>query len=911
MKKLVMFLLLIVLISNFVSAGFAKGNPSHSIEKNYSLGSFITGWFNVSFSDEPVNSVFETSEGDSISLIDLISLNEISGSLDYTCSSPSCDSDYVSVSGTEATAKEFFLNAGESKIVGLRFSGASGFIIPTETTSRKVSIDIYSDAGESTFEQLFIDVLNDGITEWQSYEPSGNFQNENQGCFNPSAQKTSFDITTNTLFCEKINLPIVPKVEIGANVIPIPTPPNSATFVLSIDNENGNNAECEAIASAQGRISCITPADFKVNEQEDYYVCIKAKEAIDSSKYKINSETSGDVCGYATSKNFQKDFDIFAKLGRFESIGDFTLDDDEISNYGSNAVLEEDINDYITENYGGDCTEECIVPIKFTSGKVQQQNIGLSNVNIQYLIGGIDYSYPSTSYGDFELYELSEIPAEITSDFIQLYLDDAGFATPEEFGSSEFSLSLEGTEIFSETIEIEKVPQIVSLNPNIIIATFPTEFNVNVNTFNSSARITSYKWDFGNNQILTTNENKVVYTYNQTGTYSITITINDSNGKGSSRTFDIEVATPRQAVSMLLKRNLDNLNNIKSFIANLSSFEQTSLNAILNLEDTESIISELQTMNATAVDDGDYIAIMPDLMALNLPQSIDVTKKIDSFPFYPSEENVNLNVLKEIGGGDFGEDKEEYIQAVLGWNALNVQVKMNFKEFTALFRDSEEELLNVFELETNENQGIRGAYLIMPVFENIMFKLDYGEQEVEDAGYMYIQLNGGETIVFSTTEDIEFLELPAFISPPLDMLPVQKTFQVFDIKKISNMTLIILVVLLVGFIGFIVYIVMQEWYKRKYENHLFTNRNDLYNIVSYIHNMKKQGVEDKKVAEGLKKSGWNSEQVSYIMKKYYRKRTGMLEIPLEKIFGMFKKKSGENFGNQSNMMNPRKFNKLE
>ena len=72
---------------------------------------------------------------------------------------------------------------------------------------------------------------------------------------------------------------------------------------------------------------------------------------------------------------------------------------------------------------------------------------------------------------------------------------------------------------------------------------------------------------------------------------------------------------------------------------------------------------------------------------------------------------------------------------------------------------------------------------------------------------------------------------------------------------------------------------MQEWYKRKYESHLFKNRNSLYNIVQYIRQAKSKGIEEKKIKANLKKAGWSLEQIRYATKKHEGKRTGMIEIP--------------------------------
>ncbi len=90
--------------------------------------------------------------------------------------------------------------------------------------------------------------------------------------------------------------------------------------------------------------------------------------------------------------------------------------------------------------------------------------------------------------------------------------------------------------------------------------------------------------------------------------------------------------------------------------------------------------------------------------------------------------------------------------------------------------------------------------------------------------------------------------------------------------------------------GVILYIFLQTWYKKKYEDYLFKNRNDLYNMITYIHNAKNQGLKEKEISIKLKQAGWSYEQVKYVMKKYAGKRTGMLEIPIEKILKNIKNK---------------------
>jgi hypothetical protein len=87
------------------------------------------------------------------------------------------------------------------------------------------------------------------------------------------------------------------------------------------------------------------------------------------------------------------------------------------------------------------------------------------------------------------------------------------------------------------------------------------------------------------------------------------------------------------------------------------------------------------------------------------------------------------------------------------------------------------------------------------------------------------------------------------------------------------------------------YIIAQEWYKKRYEDYLFKSRNYLFNVLNYINQEKIKGIDDNSLSRSLKKSGWNGEQIRYAIKKYYGKRTGMFEIPMDWFLNRFRKKA--------------------
>jgi len=118
----------------------------------------------------------------------------------------------------------------------------------------------------------------------------------------------------------------------------------------------------------------------------------------------------------------------------------------------------------------------------------------------------------------------------------------------------------------------------------------------------------------------------------------------------------------------------------------------------------------------------------------------------------------------------------------------------------------------------------------------------------------------------------------------LNRLPVVET-PAPEEKKASKWTIFGFVLFFIALAGIIIYVVLQQWYKRKYENYLFGgNRNDLYNMVNYVNNALKKGLSNSQIERNLRKAGWKAEKIKYVMKKYAGRRTGMVEIiPIDKI----------------------------
>ena len=855
--KRIIFFFVIIFFVNFISANFIPGSLNHSVENSYGPGDNIRGWANLSLSNEPINSILKSSFGDgttnSVSLFDLVN-KSLNLNFTYTCNPLDCKSDYAEIGGTREISKTINLKAGNSSIIG--------FNITNKNIIRSIdffSIKILSDSLESSNLPLSIDILNDGQVDWQTTTASPNFNSPNQGCYVEDSSILPAPITTEQ-FCEKMTISPSPSIYLGANVMGS----GSASFVMSIVDVGNTIAEgtCTIAVRENGTVGC-SPTNFPINQNGDYFVCIKAKDSTSSNKYSVNSETN-NPCGFAGaySKFYNYDFDIFTQTKKYASgsaTGAVTLNDTNI--YGQS--IKDEVQNYLSSRYGNNCSNGCIIPIKFSSGIDQTLTITEPK---------IDYTAAIYAPSETNLYDIKETPTKISSSFQKLFLDEAGFKVPNNYGNYTFSISLDNNFLFSEKIAVEKVPSIKYLVPQKTAVEYPTRFVV---TTNSTNNVTVYNWDFGEGNTQNTTNNEVVYTYSSEGSYNLKITVFDSKGKKSSKTFTIEVDPASVAVPALLEKESYNLASIKKQIisSSFSGFEKSQINHLLNLDEIKNNITSLESAASTASSEQDYQAILGSLLRINIPNSIEITASGSGVVFYPQPENINLNILQNIGGGNESTTGKEdaYKNAILAWEEANLNVTLVYHQISSIYDGYDEPLLNTFDFSITQYNESSNSYLIIKDMNNLNFNQDYSQ--TENSGYTYITLNQPQQeIIFGTSEDVGLINLPAFISPKISDLSLEGVNVPGFQKGLNKWIFFAIIVILIILVGIGIWLVIRMWYIKRYENYLFKNRNNLYNLVNYINAEKRKGTEEREIRSKLKKAGWNSEQVNYALKKYLGKK---------------------------------------
>ncbi|MCF7800353.1 PKD domain-containing protein [Candidatus Babeliales bacterium] len=879
-KKSVLILFLVIILNSNISANFEVGEPSYGIEKSYGPGENLQGWINLSFDSIYADVIFEDSFENSVKLINLLKNNS---GLDYSCSTADCSPDYE-ISGSATTIMDFNLDANEEVFFGIKFNEnlvditSAGFVME-------------SDAEYSCYNQLKLDLFADEIID------AGNInsrevacsQLKRYGCFDNSRQSLNYIIDKNpNKYCQKIKLSESPGFYLGADLIRGNNEGNLTMGLYTLYGEQIQGASC-ILPSSQN----LCGIDLVIIEEKEYYVCLYSDNSKENAKIK-GYEDVENGCGFY-GQDFGADnaaFSIFAQGKKYDSMEAINI----TNNLPNGNNFGQEIKDYITSKYGSlDCSQtECIVPIRLISSVAQQATIQDLEVDYQTIAG-----IPTNN----NIYPVTKKPAKINSDFLKIDLSKANFKLGEDYGEETYSLDLNGEEIFKDQIMIERVPLINSLYPTKTASAYPTKFIVDIKVFSglinestNPSQGVDYLWDFGDNTTLKTGVNYAEHTYNRKGLYDLKITIVDPSNRNTTKEFEILVDSPEAIINSSLEKMQKQLEDFKKDLDELTQDNKEVVEGRLKLSEKEADLIQLQRDYAKAQTEQELNLIMGEILKMKVPKSLELIKKGSNIEFYPKSSNINLNYLTEITGEEYEFARERaYQESILFWMQENSDIKMTFKNYKITHSSEESEDIKIFDLIIDEKGGLNGtAYIIIGNSGDLEFNGNYGEINEED--FSYIEFNGDTSIEFLTNSELEFSELPIFISPNLNKLSLIENFDYDNEEKDPLrkwiMFSLVLFLILVG--GFIAYIILQEWYKKKYEDYLFQDRNNLFNILNYIATSKNKNKEDKEIESELKKAGWNPEQVTYAMRKYYGKRTGMWEIPITNVIKKFKKESEKN-----------------
>lgn len=855
--------LLAVLVSSFALAAFKY--DGNQLSSSYIAGQQITGKVNLTFTDHEADSVLTSNFNGNITLAEFLKKNNAN----FTCSPSDCLDGY---SDFGSPINE--ININDESVVGFKLSGPEVFVTDAE-------VSFGGSSGPSCTNQMIVDFLDDG--ENLLINPA--YQNEScfskkYGCFDTGLASYELATISTQLYCNNVTLEAAPAYQVGAKLHNKNTGSGGVEMQL-LSKELNFLGKCTLpnINQSVQEASCVI--EYSGTKPDNYFVCVRAEES--SSNYRINSETMGGICGVANPFSTTlgtTDFEIYASPLKF---ADVNLKAKELFNKAHNLDLAGYIDSYVSEKYGRDCTEGCIIPIKVSG---QNQKVTFSGAAITYSRAGV-------SIQTNQIFMLTKEGAKVNSGNLTLELEHAGFTIPIGSKSKVFTLYVDGSKVFSEPINI--MPSFdFEISPKFVSFGQTTKFTA-LTQFN----ITNSVWDFGDGTgEKTSNGKEINHAYLEQGTFDAEVKITRVDGTIASKKFKIVVGEAKGAVNETITEYKKRISDIENDISTFPSWAQLKIKEVIDVEAMKAALSEEEEKYNSASNDSDYESIMLALVELDVPASIEETK-VSTFPLVAGYETFNPSYIQAASSSQIN-DFTELRNLISSWMVENVDAEARVSVVAATGDSGAEDLMTLFKVETKPKKSItEKVFLVIGLNpQAIAFRSSYGESSAGGGTIIELAPSSNQVFEFAITGEVSALDAGIYISPLVENLggAVQVVSCNFDDRCDKSrgenrdncadcrpwgwFSIWMILLLLAAFAG---YVALQEWYKKRYESSLFPDKNDLYNLLNFIYNSRRSGLDDKTLRGKLAEAGWRGEKINYAMRKIDGKRTGMYEVPIFKF----------------------------
>ncbi|MDP1728906.1 MAG: PKD domain-containing protein, partial [archaeon] len=543
---------------------------------------------------------------------------------------------------------------------------------------------------------------------------------------------------------------------------------------------------------------------------------------------------------------------------------------------------------YIDSRYQGDCSSGCYIPVKLTSN-VDNQLITINEMSIKY-----DNLLKSNN----SFYVLDSSSAKISlSELTAIELSGAGLKVPTTAGQQTLVLSIAGEQILTKKIDILNLPFVTDLYPNEV----PAGAEIIFYATTLSKNISSYKWDFGDGTpVVESTKNSVSHKYSsaELKSYKLSITVKNNLGETNS-SFMVKTISPKEYLGSLITNYKGRLATVKKQVTALSANVKTSIESALDLSNIElklnNAIKEYNSLTNQTTEN--YVSILSSLYGLNMPKSVLITQKISGM-FFVDPTKITSADLSSATGEPVSVDEASLQGGVSDWNLNNINANVNIETYSSVTDEGVIPIASFVKITANFLDGTDDGtiYAVIAVSKDKITELSISTPTYSTNSVSFpIDIQGGEkSFSFVVLGDVDLMQLPIYFTPVASKLSFSRVLGSCnhngiceadenksncgdDCKPIGLAIfwfILLIIVVLVAYIG------LQEWYKRRYEEWLFKDKNDLFNLASFIENAEKQGLSREEIFAKLKEKNWPSEQVVFAYKKYKGMRTGMFEIPI-------------------------------
>jgi len=842
-------------IAGFAVAGFDFKNDG--IISQYNGGDIISGWVNISFENEPINSPVTSNFEGGMSLLDLLNANNLTRGSNYTCNTLGCVDKYARGNIINS------LNLGESRTAGLSVQGSSF----QEIT--QVEFKVSGNAGASCFSPLRIDLLDDGenILSSENYTDEQCF-NTKYGCFEDNLESGEYQKIEipydGGVFCERVSLPPAPAYKIGAVIDNNGNDISDLTMGL---RDLGGNvlAECTLPKNTQNIQNRECIVEYSSVDSAEYFVCVNAEE---TSSYKIKVEFN-NVCGTDSpgSGSENIDYEIFAKNLKFGSPS-IKIDSDSFEQVTRENLIEY-FENHIFDNYNGNCQPNCVIPMRFIGA---EQKLSFSDIILKYKIAG----GAGGEIVNNRIYNVDNENAKISSGALKLELSHASFEIPSGEDERDFELIIGGERVLVNGINVsygfdfDVYPRFSSYGRD-------TEFRIF-----SSENITSSRWKFGDGGIESVSGGSVIHRYTEQDTFMLEVSATKKDEKSSTKTFNIIIGDAREAANATITDYKERIINIQEDITRYPLWVQEILKSNLRISNLSSEVNALETRYKTTSNESSFENIMNELLELEIPKSIESSRNgtlpIGYLDF------VDTRYIEDISQKSV-DDRAGLESDILKWMNQNLNGNIKFESVRGNYDYGDEDIITFFSIEPKPSVELRDTFLIIDFsIDQIYFIKDYGQEEV--LGATYLPIADQRIIEFAILEDVGVSSLGAYISPIVDELGSYTSIIECNYNKKCEKArgesndncpndcrpygLAIVIVLIVVLLGIIAFVGMKMWYKWNYERSLFKKRVDYVNIMNFIETAISKGLSSWEIRKRLKKAGWTGEQIGYAIKKFKR-----------------------------------------
>lgn len=845
-------IIFLFLCSN-VSAKFYMGNASYSIPDSFSQEETITGWINISFSNESSSSLVSSNMHGNKSLLDFLNENNA----DFSCYPADCNKNYK-IENPE-NSKSFTLSNGQEKIISVVLRGKIQEIL-------NLNFSLSSSNSESCRNPLEIDLLDDNSTEFYSNNFGDSYScmvNNGYGCFD-SSSTIEYVSVTSTPYCEKVTLPQSGKFKIGAWIKGKDSYSNNILKMSLYDLDSELVASCnlqEPIETGS-EIGCIV--NYSNKELQDFYVCISSDKQTDY-KIKKEEENSCGFYGFPGTQEEYYDYSLFAKGAKFEAIGTLNINNQAYENWNYGG-LNDYLSSYVSERYENNCTPACVIPIKFIShGDV---SINLNNLSLQYSTTS-GMKDPETNF-----YQTAEKSPQINSDYLILDISKAGMSTTRGYGNSTLIIYVGDTAVLSKRITILKSPIINYVSPYLVSAGANTQFFASVSSQENKS-IAKYVWDFGDNTTLETTSPYVNHIYSEIKDYNLRLEVFDSSGISSKKEFVISSGNPAELINYTIKEYKARISNISRDAASMVEWKR-EIEDKLNISQLSSELNSLEASYLSSTSSEKNLEIMNKLSLMKIPMRI-IERKLNEVDYFFNKENIKVEDVAKLSNENVS--GEEYKDAIATWVVDNLNLKESFTGIYGEYDSGEELILGEYSIKINPKaEDKKTIYLI--ISGDAKLNSGYQTRKLEQDTAVITDSSAKEIKFVSSNSDIANI---LYVSPKLEEAKkylgeieecnqnnvceeqIGETKDNCDDCK-SNKRLIAFIIL--GIFVVLCAIALVWWYRTRYERYLFKNRADMLNLKIFIENAKKTGMSNSQIIEVLKKNGsWTREQITYVLKK--------------------------------------------